>query len=216
MQATFIKSLVCAAIAAVTLTAQAAPVLSTGTVTTINRSMTFNALNASFIDLNAYEEDEMYATIDDFTYVGFGAFAGYDNRGTGFHYGSGGNNSYVSIRGTDNAVLSAIDFVLGNGFGNSKTTLRFETFLNGEFSGSFFQAGLLNGVYKISDAAGFDEIRLGGNVAATYGSFNDFQAIALDDVHVQLKTGDVPEPAGLALFGLALAGLAAARRKKAA
>jgi len=188
--------------------ANAAPIFSTGAgsaVTTVDRSATFDDLNATGIDLSSYTEDGLSISVPDTSFVGFDAFG--DGSTTGFYYGDDGNNSYVTIKGTDGALFSAIEFRLGDGYGAGTNSLLWETRLKGVTTGSGFEPDLAMGlVVGWSDSSGFDELLIAADQFFTDGSaFGDFQAIALDDVNAQLA--NVPEPASLALLGVGLATL---------
>ena len=183
----------------------AAPIFSTGAgsaVTNPDRSATFDDLTTSGIDLSAYTDDGLIISVPDTSFVGFDAFG--DGSTTGYHYGDGGNDSYVTIKGSDGARFRAIEFRLGDGYGAGTNGLLWETRLNGVTTGSGFQPDLAMGVVVgWRDAAGFDELLVAADRFFTDGSaLGDFQAIALDDVDAQLAS--VPEPTTCALLGVGL------------
>lgn len=185
------------------------------TVTSADRSATFDTLTANNIDLNNYIEDSLSFTVNDFTYQGFTAFYPNDSRTTGFYYGWGGNNGYVSISGTDNALFTAFDFLLGNGNPDDFTNIRWETYLNGALSSSGIESGIAKGqIVGWSDVNGFDELRVAASSYEASPGFGNLQSIAIDDFRAAVSP--VPAPATVSLFGLGLGlvGLIAMRKKR--
>ena len=149
--------------------------------------------------------------MDDTSWVGFPAFAPGDSRTTGFHYGDGGNEEYVTIRGTDDATFFALDLLLGSGYGFGINNLRWETYLNGNLTGSGVETSVAQGsIVGWSDSSGFDELRVAAGIVETPG-FGEEQAIAIDDLRVRLAPFLVPVPGSAALIGLGLAGMALIR-----
>jgi hypothetical protein len=130
------------------LSATAAPIFLTApTVTSINRAATFDILTSNIFYTGSYTEDLLSVTtpINQSISVPFTAFAPGDLRDTAFYYASGGSNSYVEIKGTDSAVFTAVDFLLGDGQALATTNLRWQTFLNGSLTGAGFQLGISKG-----------------------------------------------------------------------
>ena len=187
----------------------AAPVFSVAeVVTSVDRTATFDSLTSIGINLSNYSEDSLFVTVNDTTWQGpptFQPFKFVSTRSTGFHYGDDGNNSYVSIRPTDSAIFSAVDFLLGAGNTSEPTlNLNWQTYLNGNLTGSGLQTSLARGsTVGWLDAGGFDELRVAASDPG-YSSnpgFGNIQHIALDDVRIQV----VPEPATAGM--LAISGL---------
>jgi len=199
----------------VAVVASASPVFYDGlTVTTVDRSATFDSLNGmGLINLSSYNEDSLFVTANNSARANFVAFPSLDSRTIGYHYGNGGDSAYVTIKGTDSAVFTAVDFLLGDGYvtaGGSRS-LRWESYLNGVITGSGHETGLLHGQYVGWTApAGFDELRVAAAPEDDVPSpgFGNWQAIAIDDLRVQA----IPEPASLGLLGLISGGIYFSRR----
>jgi hypothetical protein len=197
--------------------AAASPIFSSSSVVTAtDRSATFDSVTSNGIDLSSYSEDSLFVTVNDTNYQGFSSFSPGDTRTTGFHYGSGGNQEYVSIRGTDNAVFNAIDFLIGNGNGGTTQEVRWETYLLGALTGSGTESSIGRGsIVGWLDSSGFDELRVAAGIWTDPG-FGNSQSVSLDNVRVQLATelATVSEPSIIALFAAGLLGLRFARRRK--
>jgi hypothetical protein len=195
--------------------AAAAPIFSSSSVVTVtDRSATFDSLTSNGIDLSSYSEDSLFVTVNDTTYQGFSAFNPGDTRTTGFHYGSGGNMEYISIRGTDNAVFNAIDLLLGNGNSGSTQSVRWETYLLGALTGSGIESSIGRGsIVGWFDSSGFDELRV-ASAAWNDPGFGNHNTAVLDNVRVQLALVTVSEPSIIALFAAGLLGVGFARRRK--
>lgn len=203
----------------VSMNVMAATTQSTGAgsaVTLADRTATFDSLTASSIDLSAYSEDGLFVTVDDVLYVPFNFFGA--GSVAACHYGWGGNESYVTIKTTDALRMYAVEAKIGSGYGSDDLYVYWETWANDVLvsSGSFQDVkGVIAGW---TDPLGFDELRIAAQNQPVTG-FGDEQAIALDDVSVNLQAvaiAPVPTlaPFGLLLMGLLVAGLgwAATRR----
>ena len=70
-------------------------------------------------------------------------------------------------------------------------------------------------IIGFSDTTGFDELRIGMLLRSSpITAFGAGNAIAADNLSVQLTPADIPEPGTLALFAIGLAGLGASRRRR--
>lgn len=207
---TAIKLAACA-VALAPLAAQAVPVFSNAAVvTSASNSATFSSINYSGVDLSNYQEDGIRVTTPDTSWVNFSPFQ--NGTVTGFHYGNGGNDSWVTISMADGGVINAADFLLGDGWGGATTNLIWETFLGSTATG--FGDVILNRGTTVGwvDTDGFTSLRVAANTS-NIDSFGQYQAIAIDDLRVGAATA-VPEPASLALLGIGVAGMGFSRRKK--
>lgn len=204
-----------AALLAAESAAEAATMFSSAaTVTAADRTATFDSLTSNGINLNTYAENSLSVTVDDFTYQGFQAFSPNDSRTTGFHYGSGGNNSFVTISGTDGAVFTALDFLLGDGQGGSTTNVRWEAYLGGVLTGSGVQSNMARGtVMGWSDATGFDTLLVAAARTEASPGFGAHQSVAIDDLRAQVASVPVPASLPLMLGGLAVFGVIRRRNK---
>jgi hypothetical protein len=182
--------------------AEAATLFSTGSgsaVTDADITATFDGINANGIDLSGYQENGLEVSVNDGSFVGFNAF-GTGVLSSGFHYGRAGNNSFVTIKTLDGSEMLGLEFLLGSG-GPSDVFGAWETYRDGTFvsSGSFAQQE--GDIVGWSDMSGFDELRVGADRDASY-SLGDYQAIALDNVRVELAGQSVSTPEPASILGL--------------
>ena len=121
---------------------------------------------------------------------------------SGNYFATAGTNAYLSIKSAS-TLVTGIEFAVDSGF--NTIYVMWQTWLNGVQTGtgkqSFGAAGV-GGVLGLSDAAGFDEVRVYAFNSASANS--GYSAPAIDTV----RAFKVPEPGSLALA--LLAGIAAA------
>ena len=173
-------------------------------VTSIDRKATFDSVSSG-TNLANYTEDMLRITTPGSSLVAFAPFN--DGTMTEFYYADGGNHSYVTITGTDAATFSGLELKIGDGYAILTTTTLFtwETYLDGTLTGSGDSLIAAKGsIVGWSDPSGFDELRIGATkpIYAPY-HFGDSQAVAIDNVHVQLSdgaSGMVPEPRSIAVW----------------
>ena len=132
----------------------------------------------------------------------------YSEAFSGNYFAATGSNAYLSIL-ANGANLNGIEFAIDSGF--PTIYVMWQTWLDGVLTGtgkaSFGTAGI-GGVLGLSDAAGFDEVRV-----YTFDSAADnsgFSAPAIDSV----RAFTVPEPGSLALALVAGLGVAGLRRRR--
>ncbi len=196
----------------------AVPIVSIGAgtaVATVDRQATFDGIQDGDSLLN-YTEDNLIVSVD-------GNHCCYSQA----HYESGGNNSFVTITTTDGADILALEAEISSGFGLDPHNIVWETLLNGASTGSgiitaTFGFGFTGGGQSIvagwSDVSSFDTLLLGAGPASganAYSGFGGTQAIALDNIQVQLaSSASVPEPSTITLMAIGFIGIGAARKLK--
>jgi type II secretory pathway pseudopilin PulG len=182
-------------------------------VTTVDRQATFDAVTTG-VNLNGYTEDGLLISVDKTAFTGFdptggadpGAFSG------GFHYPSSGANGGTLISTTDGAKILGVEFNVGTGYDQPTTYFAYEGFANGNPDGSGAFAITSGSVLGFRDPGGFDQLYIGAyeNLlqAQSANVVTDFQAVAIDNVKVQLNgVAASPEPGSLMLMGLSAVGL---------
>lgn len=178
--------------------------------TDVDRIATFDGISGSLL---GYTEDGLSISVNDSNCCF-----------TGVHYGSGGNNDFVTISTVDGLDFFGLELDFGTGFRDGLHNVVWETKRDGLTTGSgilndiFASNGLRNGfsVLGWSDENLFDTLLIGAApVNDGYNAFGQFQAIALDNVKVDFSAPiSVPEPASIALLGLGLAGIGFSRKRK--
>lgn len=183
----------------------------TGAVTSIDRNATFDNI-VTDNSLLGYMEDGIIISVDDFAFVDtyFAVGPAFDG---GLHYGTSGNSDYVSIKTTDEVDIYSIVMGLGDGWGaNNPLNITWETWKNGVKIGGMSNNNLVGGqYYGFRDNNGFDELRIAAFNQAD-GILGTFQAIAIDDVRLQL-TPSVPVPGAIWLLGSGVICMVGFRRK---
>ena len=180
-------------------------------VSSVDRSATFDAIASGF-NLDGYTEDGLLISVPDFAFSGFDPFNEGNIRNSGFHYGSGGNTSFVTIAALDNSRIFGIEFLLGHGQGSTNANVAWEALRGGSVVGSGNFATPRGSVVGFFDVVGFDELRVGAN-GSSYTALGQFQSIALDDLVADLtrSSSEVPLP-GAVIPMLSGLGILAARR----
>ena len=212
------KLILASLLASFTLTAASVSFGSGSAVTVADRTATFDSI-VTGSDLSNYTENNLRITIGTAAYADFSPGHGFSG---GFHYPSGGFPAPTVIEGTDNALFFGLEFTLGTGYfaqQNATTFVAWETSKSGSVTGSgWFTADLSNEVIVgFSDVLGFDQLRI-----ANYGSLADVQAglgskanaVALDNLSVDLGGSAVPEPGTIGMLSGGLLALVFARRAR--
>ena len=193
-------------------------------VTTVDREATFDTVQTG-TNLNGYTEDHLLISVNDIAFTNFDPTGGSGLGGFsgGFHYPAAGAAGGTLITTTDNAEISGIEFNVGSGYGSPTTYFAYEAFKNGVSDGSGAFAVESGSVLGFSDPSGFNELYIGAYdslaQAQSANVLTDFQAVAIDNVKVQLQpqVSASPEPASLTLAafgGVSLLGYAGLRRRR--
>ncbi len=198
-------------------------ILTTGAgqaIETVDRSARFDSLTSSLfpeesnIDLSAYTEDSLSVTVPDYSWWHNLDFVFLGEGSGGFHYGFGGNDSYVTIRTADGMRMAGLEFLIGTGNPSDSATVIWETYRDDVQTGSGKFQTTKGTIVGWSDVAGIDELRVGASGYA-YTQFGDAQTIALDNLSVQVQGAAVPEPSTFAaLAGLSAMGLVFMRKRR--
>jgi hypothetical protein len=159
-------------------------------VTSVDRSANFNSL-VDGADLSTYTENLLSITTPGVASLGFDPFKGAGD-GTPFHYtsnyASGVNDSWVTIRTIDGALMRGVEFLYGNGWGDDGpviATIYWQAYLGTTLVSSGSEVQHIGTVLGFSDPAGFDSLLVRATLFA-----DGYSAIALDALRVQI----VPEP----------------------
>lgn len=197
--------------------AQAVPLLTSGAgsvVDTADRTATFNGL-ASGHSLNPYTEGGLVLRANDVAYTDFDADGASSQFSGGYFYADGGINGFYALTTSLSELMFGVEFALGSGYfsdlSDGNSSILWQTYRGGLLTGSGSGLYALGTIVGIGDDDGFDRLLLANDQAG-----QSINALAMDNLRVDLSPVSVPEPGTLALFGLGLVGLAAMRRRRAA
>jgi len=201
-------------------------------VTSIARSATFDALTSTnVVHLDTYSEGGLSITTSGDSWAADWESPGWADRLDPFHLPNWtdrafyaiawGNNDWVTIQTTpDSLGISGLEFMYGNTWttgdiygqypwGNQNAIVEWQTWVGDTMvsSGTVGDAQILalGTILGFNDPGGFERLLVRSTIANS-GDPN-LQAIALDNVHVQL----VPEPSTFVLLGGVLSLLATIR-----
>ena len=211
----FMNRLLCAATLALAAHSAGAAVLQTlGAGTAVGVTT-----NAAHFDLNTALANDWVEDGLLFHYSGYGAnngcgYAGVDCYDAvselspafdGNYMATSGTDAWISVRRADGADMYRIEFAAGSGY--QALNGYWATYDDGQRTGSGNFSTPRGAILGLVDGNGFDEVRYYAFSAANRQA--GYSAPALDEVRVGL-----PEPASPALCAVALAGMAAARRRR--
>jgi MYXO-CTERM domain-containing protein len=124
---------------------------------------------------------------------------------SGNYFATSGTNAYISVRRADGADFYRIEFAAGSGY--QALNGYWATYADGQRTGSGNFSSPRGAILGLVDGNGFDEVRY--FAFSTANRQAGYSAPALDEVRVGL-----PEPTSPALWAAALAGMAAALRRR--
>jgi hypothetical protein len=176
-------------------------------VTSIDRAATFNAIASSGIALSDYIEGNLFVGANADSLLGYDPFGGANGADPYFYCLDSGSlgsgvDAWVTIRTTDSQRIFGVEFLYGNSWtggtpwGNNNAWLTWETMKGSTIVSSnqtgpspILPVGTVVGFY---DPAGFDQLLVKCN--APNQADPNVQALALDNLYVQLTTNLPPAP----------------------
>lgn len=202
--------------------ALADPIVVTDALTDVDASATFDNVTSS-----PYTEDGL--TFLSSNGSGPTGTGGYNAFGDGLASGIWYFNftGYVEVRAASGFVFDALQFLLGDAFtcfgstrcGSSTTNLAWQILSEGISVDSGVNTFDIGSVVRFSSSefggATFDTLRIAAGPSVT--SLNEYQSVSMDNFAADYVDADpisVSEPGTLALFGLGLLGIGAAKRRR--
>lgn len=184
-------------------------------VSSIDRSATFDTIISDNISLSGYTEDGLKISSPGVSDVGVYAYS-LDGSATGpmdkYFYNANGTTQYATITASDGVDIFGLEFHLGHTYISIPGAgVVWETYRNNVLTGAGVFTATRGDVIGWSDAAGFDELRVGAADPA-YTSFGQLSVLVIDDLNVQVSA--VPLPAAAWLFGTGLLGLLGVARQR--
>lgn len=204
-------------------------------VASSDRSATFDSMTSSnAVNLDTYAESGLSITTastswgEDPTLAQLDPFHGANGADHAFYAMANGSDTWVTIQTSDSRKLFGVEFLYGNTWttgdiygpypwGNDNAVVHWQTWSGGSLissgtigGGPLLQMGTILGFY---DPAGFDTLLVDATIPNYPGPY--LQALALDNLNVQLSPVPEPETCAMMLAGLGFVGAAARRRKHA-
>ena len=196
-------------------------------VNSIDRSANFDPLAVNGTSLSSYTEGGLVIGVDGDSWVGdgvtdFDPFHGANGTDRTFHFPLDGSPGWVTFETTDLTKIVGLEFMYGNGWttgdiygpypwGNHDAIVEWQSWNNGSMvsSGTIGVAPILEmgTILGFHDPAGFDQLLVRCTIATSGNP--DWQALAIDNLHVQL-----PEPSTCVLLGGGLCVLVGQRNRK--
>jgi len=203
-------------------------------VTSIDRSASFGSMTSSqAINLDTYSEGGLRITTsgtswgEDPSLALYDPFHGANSPDHAFYSIAYGNNDWVTIQTVDHKKIFGVEFMYGNGWttgdiygtypwGNNNATVDWQTFNGGTLvsSGTIGVSPLLEmgTILGFNDLAGFDQLLVRSSISGSGDP--TLQAIALDNLQVQVSSVPLPATYAMLASGLGLLGSFARRCRK--
>ncbi len=170
-------------------------------VTSVDRSASFNSL-VEGQDLSAYTEDLLSIATPHVAYFCAPYIFKYNNDGSSYYYPKDGNYDWVTIKTTDGRAMEGVEFLYANGWYNDAVTIDWRAYVGATLVSSGSTVQDRGTILGFSDPNGFEILK----VRAVVHEGDTYQAIAIENLKVQVGDFIVPEPstvlAGIGALGM--------------